>query len=93
MRDGQPIIDEHPHPVLRRLLSQGYELFYDICPEGDPFLRLKIEVRWGSQVIGHADCADNGPNAHCQNVAVIKACRRGGVATAMYVFAEAVLGK
>lgn len=70
------------------LRARGYEIFYDLHSGG----RLSVEARLNSDVAGRAEFQAANGSAYCQNVEVEPAHQRRKIATAMYVFAERVLG-
>lgn len=94
-----PIIQRHPHPAFEKLTARGYDLWYQIEDEDrdeddrSPSIELLVEVRFGDRVIGKANFTDDGYCAYCQNVKTEPNFQRQGVATAIYVFAEAVLNR
>ena len=92
MKEGIDIIKANPHSLFDRLLERGYQIYYKQGGE-EGFRDLVVEVRNGEKTIARADFGDSGHEAHCQNVKVVAEFRRQGIANAMYVFAEKVLGK
>ncbi len=92
---GAELVRLYPHAVFERLYSQGYEIWYMIqTVEQCPNMRnLSVEVRHGELIVASADFDDDSRSSHCQNVLVEAAHRRKGIAKALYVFAEKVLGK
>lgn len=92
-QDGSGVIGQNPHPAFDKLVGRGYKISYRIEQEVEPFKDLLVRVMHGNSVIADADFTDDGFAPYCQNVRVDPKYQRQGVATAIFVFAEKVLGK
>src|SRR5438067_14862 len=94
-RSWADVVDRRPHPAFEKIRAQGYEVWYGFEDgEGPGGPTVLVQVRLGGAVVGEADfSADDEWSAHCQNVRVDEGHRRRGLGNALYVFAEAVLGR
>jgi ribosomal protein S18 acetylase RimI-like enzyme len=87
-------IERNPHPSFERVIDQGYEVLYAVESPSCVYRALDIQVKHGKDVVAKADFVtdQNHEFGHCQNVFVESEHRRHGIATALYVFAELILG-
>jgi hypothetical protein len=103
---GSDVVAANPHPVFDKIGRRGYRIAYRLEDEGpedlffqdesseDLFFReLFVCVLAGDIVIGSADFTHDTVGAYPQTTAVEPAYLRQGIANAMYVFAERVLGR
>jgi GNAT superfamily N-acetyltransferase len=91
--DGSAVVKGSPHSAFDKIVSRGYGITFRIEQEVEPFKDLLVRVLHGDQTVAEADFTDDGFEAYCQNVRVDPSHQRKGIATAVYVFAETVLGK
>lgn len=94
---GDEVMRLHPHSTFDKIRQLGFELRFriEIEEEFPDIKELLVEVRLNEEVIATAEFMDDAGEkyAHCQNVKVNLECRRQGIATVMYVFAEKVFGR
>lgn len=96
--DGAEVIAQHAHPCLERITQQGYRLLYrfEESPiEIEGMRDLTIFTAQGGETVATADLTDDemARAFYVQNVSVQPAHRRRGLANAIYVFAEKLVGK
>jgi GNAT superfamily N-acetyltransferase len=91
--DGSAIVKQSPHPAFDKILECGYRISFRIEQDVERFKDLLIEVLHGDNGVAEAEFTDDGASAYCQNVQVDPSHQRKGIATAIYVFAENVIGK
>jgi hypothetical protein len=93
-RSAAAIMEEHDCDVFQRVGSLGYALFFAIDGAA-PSREMRIQVRVGDEQVATARFREQDtsePSAYCDNVWVIDEHQRCGLANAMYLLAEIVLG-
>jgi GNAT superfamily N-acetyltransferase len=91
--DGAVIIEQYPHSAFDKVVGCGYTICYHIEQNVESLKELEVKVLYGENVVANANFTDDGRDAWCQNVRVLPAHQKQGIATAIYVFAEKVYGK
>lgn len=82
----------HPRKDVFGAFARGrYRVEYR--PPQDECGHTDVRVLLGGEQVAGGDFSVDGPVAWCGNVAVVEGHRRRGLASAMYVFAEALLWK
>ncbi len=104
---GQRVISRNPSPVFDKVTGRSYSLWYlfqlpidelvdeldDICRvPSEPDRRLFVQVRHGDHLITTVEFAC-GLTPFCQNIEVPIEHRQRGIANAIYLFAEKLLGR
>jgi hypothetical protein len=87
------IVSTNCHDAIARITEQGYEIFYMIESNQLHQGRLLAEVRMRGALVATAEFQDDGSSCHCDVIDICDACRRKGIASALYVFAELIYKK
>jgi len=87
------------HPAIVKIQTNGYRLFHEIN-EDDFSKEIVIRAYFNNEEIGEATfVVESQPVGgmsefgHCDNIEILEEHQKKGVGTAIYVFAEQVLGK
>lgn len=93
LQDGSAIIEQNPHPAIDKIINQGYNFKYRI-EQAELSKELMIKVVSGENAVAEANFTDQGSDTVIpQNIRVLESWRRQGIATAIYILAEKILGK
>ena len=80
------------NPYIGRVYNHGYEIYFNLDDSGE-FHQLDIEVKKNTEVVAEGFFVCERENFHGNDVEVNSDHRRKGIATAMYVTAEKIMGK